>query len=122
MKKKDLWFAYSATLKKYFKLNASILAPRRKRISGKSKMSYLGLISHSLNIQSIFKKNIFISYLLFFTIFVSFNIFDLFKLVSFFIPFSIIIHFFYVFINIKKEINGVNFNLLLDNIKSIEKV
>ena len=122
VKKKDLWFAYSATLKKYFKLNASILAPRRKRISGKSKMSYLGLISHSLNIQSIFKKNIFISYLLFFTIFVSFNIFDLFKLVSFFIPFSIIIHFFYVFINIKKEINGVNFNLLLDNIKSIEKV
>ena len=120
--KKDLWFAYSATLKKYFKLNTFILAPRRKRISGKSKMSYLELINHSLNIQSIFKKNIFISYLLFLLIFGNFYLFDLSKLISLFIPFAIIIHFFIIFLNLKEKKNEVNFNLLLDNIKSIVKI
>ena len=112
---------FSYFKKKHFKLNTSILAPRRKRISGKSKMSYLGLINHSLNIQSIFKKNIFISYLLFLLIFGNFYLFDLSKLISLFIPFAIIIHFFVIFINLKEK-NEVNFNLLLDNIKSIAKI
>jgi len=122
VKKKDLWFAYSATLKKYFKINDSILAPRRKRISGKSKMSYLGLIHHSLNIQSVYKKNIFISYLFFLLILGIFYFFDLFKIISFFILLIIVIHFLSIFISVKKEINGVNFSFLLNNIKSIVKV
>ena len=48
VKKKELWLAYSATLNKYFNSKSFILAPRRKRISGKSKMSYSALINHSL--------------------------------------------------------------------------
>ena len=77
-KKKELWLAYSATLNKYFNAKNFILAPRRKRISGKSKMSYLALIIHSLNIQSVYKKNIF------FCIYAIFYLFYIFIYIEFF--------------------------------------
>jgi len=118
-KKKELWLAYSATLKKYYNLEYSILAPRRKRISGKSKMSYFGLIIHSLNIQSIFTKNILILYVFYFFLFLyTFNIFTL----TFVLLFSLIAHFLIVIFSVKKKINGINFNICLNNIKSIKKI
>jgi len=119
-KKKELWLAYSATLNKYFNLKYSILAPRRKRISGKSKMSYYGLINHSLNIQSVFIKTVFVSYI--FYLFLFLYIFNFFKLIAVLLLFSIIAHFFAIIFSVKKRINGITFNLCLNNIRSIKKI
>jgi len=120
-KKEDLWFAYSATVNKYFKFRSSIKASRRKRISGKSKMSYLGLINHSLNIQSVYKKNIFISYFFYSLIVVFLHIFYLSEIMIFLIIFSLVAHYLIINFGIKKEVNGITFNLCLNNIKSIQK-
>ena len=117
-KKKELWLAYSATLKKYFNSNNSISAPRRKRISGKSKMSYFGLIIHSLNIQSVFMKNILILYVFYFFLFL--YMFNFFTLTSVLLLFFIA-HFFILIFNVKKKINGITFNNCLNNIRSIKK-
>ena len=99
-KKKELWFAYSATLKKYFNTNNSISAPRRKRISGKSKMSYFGLIIHSLNIQSVFMKNILILYVFYFFLFL--YMFNFLTLTSVLLLFFIA-HFLILIFNVKKK-------------------
>ena len=117
-KKKELWLAYSATLKKYFNTNNSISAPRRKRISGKSKMSYFGLIIHSLNIQYVFMKNILILYVFYFFLFL--YMFNFFTLTSVLLLFFIA-HFFILIFNVKKKINGITFNNCLNNIRSIKK-
>lgn len=117
-KKKELWLAYSATLKKYFNSNNSISAPRRKRISGKSKMSYFGLIIHSLNIQYVFMKNILILYVFYFFLFL--YMFNFFTLTSVLLLFFIA-HFFILIFNVKKKINGITFNNCLKNIRSIKK-
>ena len=63
--KEELWLAYSATISKYLKNKEKILAPRKNRIKGKSKMSYLDLIKHSFNIQKVYLKNIFFAYSLY---------------------------------------------------------
>ena len=117
-KKKELWLAYSATLKKYFNSSNSISAPRRKRISGKSKMSYFGLIIHSLNIQSVFMKNILILYVFYFFLFL--YMFNFFTLTSVLLLFFIV-HFLILILNVKKKINGITFNNCLNNIRSIKK-
>ena len=121
-KKKELWLAYSATLNKYFNAKNFILAPRRKRISGKSKMSYLALIIHSLNIQSVYKKNIFFAYILY-------SIFFIFLYISSFFKFTVIlllilftVHFLIIISCVRKKINGITFNFCLKNIKSVKKV
>lgn len=120
--KDDLWLAYSATISKFFKNRYFISAPRKKRISGKSKMSYLGLFKHAISIHSVYKKNIFLSYLvyLFILIFLSFN--DLPRmtvtlLVLFFISHFLIL----IFLN-QRVVNGVTFDKCLNNIKSIKKL
>lgn len=120
--KKDLWLAYSATLNKNFNFKYSIPAPRKKRISGKSKMSYLGLISHSLKIQSVYKKNIYISYLLYSFILLFLYIFNFFGLITFFLIFFLIIHILIISFGINRNTNGITFNLCLNNIKSIKKI
>ena len=117
-KKKELWLAYSATLKKYFNTNNSISAPRRKRISGKSKMSYFGLIIHSLNIQSVFMKNILILYVFYFFLFL--YMFNFLTLTSVLLLFFIA-HFLILIFNVKKKNNGITFNNCLNNIRSIKK-
>ena len=117
-KKKELWLAYSATLKKYFNTNNSISAPRRKRISGKSKMSYFGLIIHSLNIQAVFMKNILILYVFYFFLFL--YMFNFLTLTSVLLLFFIA-HFLILIFNVKKKNNGITFNNCLNNIRSIKK-
>ena len=118
-KKKELWLAYSATLKKYFNTNNSISAPRRKRISGKSKMSYFGLIIHSLNIQAVFMKNILILYVFYFFLFL--YMFNFLTLTSVLLLFFIA-HFLILIFNVKKKNNGITFNNCLNNIRSIKKI
>lgn len=121
-KKKELWLAYSATLNKFFESKESILAPRRKRISGKSKMSYSNLITHSLNIQSIYMKNIFYSYVIYSTILIFLCIFKMFNIITLLLITLLIAHFLIITFNFKKETKGITFNLSLNNIKSIKKI
>ena len=121
-KKKELWLAYSATLNKFFESKESILAPRRKRISGKSKMSYTNLITHSLNIQSVYMKNIFFSYIIYSTILIFLFILKMFNIITLLLITLLITHFLIITFNIKKEKKGITFNLSLNNIKSIKKI
>ena len=121
-KKKELWLAYSATLNKFFESKESILAPRRKRISGKSKMSYSNLITHSLNIQSVYMKNIFYSYIIYSTILIFLCIFKMFNIITLLLITLLITHFLIITFNIKKEKKAITFNLSLNNIKSIKKI
>jgi len=119
--KKELWLAYSATLNKYFSSKNHILAPRRKRISGKSKMSYSALIIHSLNIQSVYKKNIFFAYILYSVFFIFLYILNSLTFAAMFLPILLITHFLIVLSCVKKEVNGITFSICLKNIKSIKK-
>lgn len=121
-KKKELWLAYSATLNKFFESKESILAPRRKRISGKSKMSYSNLITHSLNIQSVYMKNIFYSYMIYSSILIFLCIFKMFNIITLLLITLLIAHFLIITFNIKKEKKAITFNLSLNNIKSIKKI
>lgn len=121
-KKNDLWLAYSATLKKYFLNRHSILASRRKRISGKSKMSYLSLINHSINIQSVFKKNILIYYLIYSFILIFLYFFKFLGIVAIVLIFFLFAHYLIINFGINKKVNGITFNLCLNNIKSIKKI
>jgi len=121
-KKKELWLAYSATLNKFFESKESILAPRRKRISGKSKMSYTNLITHSLNIQSVYMKNIFYSYIIYSTILIFLCIFKMFNIITLLLITLLIAHFLIITFNFKKEKKSITFNLSLNNIKSIKKI
>ena len=121
-KKKELWLAYSATLNKFFESKESISAPRRKRISGKSKMSYSNLITHSLNIQSVYMKNIFYSYIIYSTILIFLCIFKMFNIITLLLITLLIAHFLIITFNIKKEKKAITFNLSLNNIKSIKKI
>ena len=120
-KKNDLWLAYSATIKKYFFNRHSILASRRKRISGKSKMSYLGLINHSINIQSVFKKNILIYYLIYSFILIFLYFLKFLGIVSIVLIFFLFAHYLIIRFGVNKKVNGITFNLCLNNIKSIKK-
>ena len=121
-KKKELWLAYSATLNKYFNSKESILAPRRKRISGKSKMSYSGLINHSVNIQSVYMKNIFISYVIYLSFLIFLYVTKLFGFIDFILLALLIAHFLIIGFSFKEKINGITFNICLNNIKSIKKI
>lgn len=120
-KKNDLWLAYSATIKKYFLNRHSILASRRKRISGKSKMSYLGLVNHSVNIHSVFKKNILIYYLIYSFILIFLYFFKFLGIVSIVLIFLLFAHYLIICFGVNKKVNGITFNLCLNNIKSIKK-
>ncbi|MBL6861365.1 MAG: glycosyltransferase [Candidatus Pelagibacter bacterium] len=121
-KKKELWLAYSATLNKYFNSKESILAPRRKRISGKSKMSYSGLVSHSINIQSVYMKNIFISYALYSAIFIFLYVTKLLGFIVLILLTLLIVHFLIIALSFKEKIDRITFNICLNNIKSIKKI
>ena len=113
-KKNELWLAYSATLNKYFKSKASILAPRKKRISGKSKMTYSSLIMHSLNIQSVYLTNIIILYFIYSTIlFLTSS-----PLTLVFIFVSLLHIFLMLIIRFRVKNNNLSNNLCLKNIKS----
>ena len=121
--KKDLWLAYSATLSKFLKKDYSIIASRKKRISGNSKMSYLNLINHSINIQSVFKKNVFILYVVYsFLIFTLLTFNNFFIKTAYFMIISFIIHFFIITFFSQKIVNGITFKECLKNIKSIKRL
>jgi len=119
--KNDLWMAYSATINKFFKNKHSISAPRKKRINGKSKMSYFGLIKHSISIHTVYKNNIFFSYSLYliFLIFLTNKGIPL-ILITIFI-FLFFTHLFVLIYLYQKEVNGISFNKCLNNIKTINK-
>ena len=120
--KKELWLAYSATVCKYLNKDFSITASRKKRISGKSKMSYSSLIKHSINIQNVFKINIFFSYI-FYSILILIIFLDNFNLGSALIMIALFIfHFSIIAFFSQKIVNGITFNKCLNNIESIKRL
>ena len=121
-KKKDLWLAYAATLNKFFKNKQKITAPRKKRISGTSKMSYVNLLEHSVKTQSVYKKNIFFSYIIYsIFIIIFFLLFSLSINLVFFFIFILIFHITIINFITKKNNKEITFNNCLDNIKSVNK-
>ena len=65
----DLWAAYPAAISKSFKKTYKVFHERKKRYSGKTKMSLYGLFNHSARVFSVFKYRILVSSLLYSTIF-----------------------------------------------------
>ena len=61
-KKKDLWLAYSASIEKNLQNKKNIIAARKKRFFGKSKMNYWQLFSHSIKIHLVFAERIIVNY------------------------------------------------------------
>ena len=121
-KEKDLWLAYSATVRKFITKSHTIIANRKKRISGKSKMSYLNLIRHSINIQNVFKKNVLIAHIFYSSIMVIFSFIGLpieyvFLIINFFV-----LHLLFIVLFSQKKVNGITFNTCLNNIKSLKKL
>lgn len=119
-KKRELWFAYSASINKFFKKKISVSAPRKSRIAGYSKMSYINLFKHSLNIQSVYKKNIYLSYLLFLSI----GLVSLMNGMSeiLFIGLLILLTLHYIVLNfLKLNQSEISFEKCLDNIVSIDQ-
>ncbi len=120
-KKEELWLAYSATLNKHFKKKYEIKAQRKKRISGKSKMSYFNLIKHSLSIQAVNKKNLPYSYSIIFILFLFLipitSIYAFFLiLILLFTHFQLINHFY------NKRDEKISFKNCLDNINFIRNI
>jgi len=119
-KKRELWFAYSAAINKFFKKKISVIAPRKNRITGQSKMSYVNLFKHSISIQSVFKKNIYLSYLLF----LSMGLISLMSGMSeiLFIGLLILLTLHYIILNfLKLNQSEISFDKCLDNIVSIDQ-
>ncbi len=119
--KKDLWLAYSATIKKFFTIDKKISSPRKKRFKGKSKMSYFNLLIHSLRIHAVYRNMIFISYLIYSFLILVYQNFNF--LNNYLIIFAIIgtVHIASInFIANKKKL--VNFDNCLNNIKSIDNI
>ena len=80
--KKDLWLAYSASIEKNFQNKKNIIAARKKRLMGISKMNYWQLFSHSIKIHLVFVERIFVNYLFYSLLFFLFSKFDIFSFVT----------------------------------------
>tara|TARA_B100000401_G_scaffold416596_1_gene339045 strand:- start:585 stop:1466 length:882 start_codon:yes stop_codon:yes gene_type:complete len=116
----DLWFAYSAAINKFFNNRSKIIAPRKKRISGKSKMSYLNLFKHSVYIHAVYKKNILYLYFFCTLIILVFSILNTFSMYFAIIISLFILHLSLIYFLINKE--EISFNKCLDNIMSIKNL
>ena len=83
-------------------------------------MSYINLFKHSLSIQSVFKKNIYLSYLLF----LSMGLISLMSGMSeiLFIGLLILLTLHYIILNfLKLNQSEISFDRCLDNIVSIDQ-
>ncbi len=118
-KKKDLWLAYSASIEKYFQDKRRIIAERKKRLKGVSKMNYWQLLVHSIKIHLVFFNKIIVSYFIYSSLFLLLS--SLVNL-SFVLPiffFLLIVHFiFLIFVN--NHSSKIKFSESLRNIKSID--
>jgi len=59
LKNNNIYFAYSAGIKKNVKNLISCYSDRQKRFFGKSKVSFIFLFKHAINILTVFKKELF---------------------------------------------------------------
>tara|TARA_A100001015_G_C14932440_1_gene689015 strand:+ start:315 stop:1199 length:885 start_codon:yes stop_codon:yes gene_type:complete len=116
--KKDLWLAYSASIEKNFQNKKNIIAARKKRIMGISKMNYWQLFSHSIKIHLVFIKRIFINYLFYSLLFILISKIEILSTITpiFFIFLSI--HFLMLVI-VKNSGSNIKFTESLKNIDSI---
>lgn len=118
-KKKELWLAYSASIEKYFKHKRSIIAERKKRFEGISKMNYWQLLLHSIKIHLVFLRKIIKNYFIYLFIFV---LISSLKNLSFVLPiifFLLIVHLLFLIV-VNYHSSKIEFKDSLRNIKSIE--
>ena len=119
--KKSLWMAYSSTVAKYLNRKENIIAPRKKRYSGKSKMKYWQLFLHSFRILGVFKNRILITsifYLIILSNFVDFNFYSIYFLFPFFFLMSV--NSIIIAIHLYFRKNKLKLFNCLKNIKSIK--
>ena len=119
--KKDLWLAYSASIIKYLKIDHSIIAKRKSRLKGESKMSYLKLILHALKIHTVLKFNVLMSYSIYLITILWILQFDFFNIIFLTILTIFLLHLITIFLIFKKK-TVINFDNCLENIKSVSSI
>ena len=119
--KKDLWMAYSSTVSKYLSKKENIIAPRKKRYSGKSKMKYWQLFLHSFRILGVFRGRILMTSVFYLMLLGSFFDLDFYN-VYFLIPFLFLtsINSTIIAIHLYFKKNKLKLFNCLKNIKSIK--
>ena len=115
--KTNQWFAYPATVAKNFSSIIPFYISKKKRYYDKSKVSYLMLFVHSINIIAIFRANVFKSSILIFSVLIMINVFFSNIFIYFIILFLIFLN---IIININNKKNNMPSNYL-NLVKSIKK-
>ena len=110
--------AYSASIEKNFKNKKNIIAARKKRLMGISKMNYWQLFSHSIKIHLVFIKRIFVNYFFYLLLFFVISKFEFLSTITPIFFIFLFIHFLMLII-VKNSESNIKFTESLKNIKSI---
>ena len=116
LKNNDLSLAFCSGVLKNFKKIQTVSIEKKKRYFGASRVNFLFLIKHSVNIISVFYKIVFFrSFMIFLLIFIFFpKVKILIFLIAFFLSMNFTFLFFYLF-NISRKNTS-------DNIKNVKKI
>ena len=114
------WSSFSGSLAKIEKYRSTTSSIRGERYFGPSKMSFYGLIKHSLSIIAVFKKNVIIRSILFYLIYLFLISENLTYITS--IPLILILFFVISVLAISKRENIEEFNNSLKNIHDVDKI
>ncbi len=116
LKNNDLSLAFCSGVLKNFKKIQTVSIEKKKRYFGASRVNFLFLIKHSVNIISVFYKIVFFrSFMIFLLIFIFFpKVKILIFLIAFFLLMNFTFLFFYLF-NISRKNTS-------DNIKNVKKI
>ena len=115
--KPNQWLAYSATVARNFNSVVPFYISKKKRYYDKSKVNYLMLFGHSINIISVFRVNVFKSSILIIFVLLMINIFFSNIFIYFIILFLTLLN---IFINIDNKKKNIPSNYL-NLVKSIKK-
>tara|TARA_B100000029_G_scaffold196759_1_gene194815 strand:- start:150 stop:1019 length:870 start_codon:yes stop_codon:yes gene_type:complete len=114
------WSSFSGSLAKIEKYRSTTSSIRGERYFGPSKMSFYGLIKHSLSIIAVFKKNVIIRSILFYLIYLFLISENLTYITS--IPLILILFFVISVLAISKRENIEEFNNSLKNISDVDEI
>ena len=118
IKKPYLWNSYSSSIIKTIKERTFIKSIRGIRYVQPSKMNFLGLIFHSLSIISVFRNEVIMRSIIFFSVYLFLIFENISSLTLTPLIFFIILFFSILKISLRTNINGLNKSL--NNIESID--
>ena len=118
IKKPYLWNSYSSSIIKTIEDRAFIKSIRGIRYVQPSKMNFLGLIFHSLSIISVFRNEVIMRSIIFFSVYLFLIFENISSLTLTPLIFFIILFFSILKISLRTNINGLNKSL--NNIESID--